>query len=317
MKNYLVFCSIVFLIMANTAFAINCRVIEFRDHTEVICGEAVSGERAQKAGSVARVATGKRAELNDSYHRLADKISRLQKDLHRYREYADSNKYFSTSQVSAITVNANHYDVERNKQVTVNISCDVTSAGSGDVVIFIVGQSFKGEVLSDIMLKGYVEAGSYTKLSATKEIPIKRFLNIRRWEPKQTDITTKISENGDFSEMESITQLHSLILEYEALKRQMDNYQVGTEEMSSTFEPLAERISQEYNPDVARDVIQFKKGVEFSHSNHQRIVECAKCHKNGSGKIDGFGKDLAHKTCKGCHSEEKKGPTSCKGCHTK
>ena len=33
------------------------------------------------------------------------------------------------------------------------------------------------------------------------------------------------------------------------------------------------------------------------------------------GKIEGFGKDFAHKTCKGCHTDGKKGPTSCKECH--
>lgn len=66
----------------------------------------------------------------------------------------------------------------------------------------------------------------------------------------------------------------------------------------------------------AADVMEFKKGVKFNHKAHQEMLkDCKKCHEKGPGKIEGFGKDWAHKTCKGCHAEGKKGPTSCKECH--
>ncbi|MDD2733813.1 MAG: cytochrome c3 family protein [Desulfuromonadaceae bacterium] len=70
---------------------------------------------------------------------------------------------------------------------------------------------------------------------------------------------------------------------------------------------------------VAADVIEMKKSVSFKHKAHaDAIKDCTKCHtKAEGGKIDGFGKDYAHKTCKGCHSDMKKGPTNCKGCHPK
>ena len=66
----------------------------------------------------------------------------------------------------------------------------------------------------------------------------------------------------------------------------------------------------------AADVIELKKGVKFNHKNHQEsLKDCTKCHSNAAGgKIEGFGKDFAHKTCKGCHAADK-GPTSCKDCH--
>jgi hypothetical protein len=59
--------------------------------------------------------------------------------------------------------------------------------------------------------------------------------------------------------------------------------------------------------------------VTFNHKQHQeRLKDCTKCHATATGgKIEGFGKDVAHKTCKGCHTEMKKGPTSCKDCHKK
>jgi len=68
----------------------------------------------------------------------------------------------------------------------------------------------------------------------------------------------------------------------------------------------------------AADVIEMKKGVKFNHKAHQETLkDCTKCHaKAAGGKIEGFGKDFAHKKgCKECHSEMKKGPTSCKDCH--
>jgi hypothetical protein len=69
----------------------------------------------------------------------------------------------------------------------------------------------------------------------------------------------------------------------------------------------------------AADVLEFKKGVSFKHKAHvESLKDCKKCHENaGGGKIEGFNKDFAHKKCRECHSEMKKGPTSCKGCHSK
>lgn len=64
------------------------------------------------------------------------------------------------------------------------------------------------------------------------------------------------------------------------------------------------------------DIMELKRGVKFNHKAHQELLkDCTKCHaKAEGGKIEGFGKDLAHKTCKGCHAAGK-GPTGCKDCH--
>jgi len=47
------------------------------------------------------------------------------------------------------------------------------------------------------------------------------------------------------------------------------------------------------------------------------LKDCKKCHEKEPGKIAELNKDWAHKTCKGCHSEMKKGPTKCGECHKK
>jgi len=66
------------------------------------------------------------------------------------------------------------------------------------------------------------------------------------------------------------------------------------------------------------DVIEMKRNVKFNHKAHaEALKDCTKCHATATGgKIEGFGKDLAHgKGCKGCHTDMKKGPTACKECH--
>jgi cytochrome c553 len=58
--------------------------------------------------------------------------------------------------------------------------------------------------------------------------------------------------------------------------------------------------------------------VTFAHKKHQETLkDCKICHEKGPGKIEGFGKEFAHKTCKGCHEERKAGPTKCGECHIK
>lgn len=71
----------------------------------------------------------------------------------------------------------------------------------------------------------------------------------------------------------------------------------------------------------AADVVELPASngkIVFNHTKHKEdLKDCKKCHTAGPGKIAEMGKDWAHKTCKGCHVEMKKGPTSCKECHKK
>jgi len=72
---------------------------------------------------------------------------------------------------------------------------------------------------------------------------------------------------------------------------------------------------------LAADVITLpaKNGdIAFNHKKHQeKVANCKACHEKGPGKIEGFGKDWAHKTCKGCHADKGAGPTKCAECHKK
>jgi cytochrome c553 len=66
-------------------------------------------------------------------------------------------------------------------------------------------------------------------------------------------------------------------------------------------------------------VLPAKNGnVTFPHKKHQEMLACTTCHESDKGgKIAALGKDWAHKTCKGCHTEKGKGPTKCNECHKK
>jgi len=72
---------------------------------------------------------------------------------------------------------------------------------------------------------------------------------------------------------------------------------------------------------LAGDTMTFqtKMGeVTFPHKKHQEMLKgCTVCHLKGPGKIEGFGKEFAHKTCKGCHADSDAGPIKCSECHKK
>jgi hypothetical protein len=70
-----------------------------------------------------------------------------------------------------------------------------------------------------------------------------------------------------------------------------------------------------------RESIEFPAAmgkVYFPHKMHQDILQdCTLCHSNGVGKIEGFGKDWVHNTCRACHIKLNKGPSYCNECHKK
>jgi hypothetical protein len=67
---------------------------------------------------------------------------------------------------------------------------------------------------------------------------------------------------------------------------------------------------------LASDRITFSNGMVFDHLGHQGEVGlCSYCHVAPPGKIPEFGKEWAHKTCIGCHTEFREGPVTCTACH--
>jgi hypothetical protein len=83
--------------------------------------------------------------------------------------------------------------------------------------------------------------------------------------------------------------------------------------------PIAILCFAFYSPTQASNVITFGKdfSIVFPHKQHQSIyTECTECHGAVEpGQIAQFGEKWAHKTCAGCHSENKAGPVECSECH--
>lgn len=71
---------------------------------------------------------------------------------------------------------------------------------------------------------------------------------------------------------------------------------------------------------ISADVMELpttKNSVTFPHKRHQlKLEDCTKCHDSPKGgKIVNLGKEWAHKHCRECHRDMKKGPQACKDCH--
>lgn len=71
----------------------------------------------------------------------------------------------------------------------------------------------------------------------------------------------------------------------------------------------------------AADIVELpaaRGSVSFPHKQHQQMLkDCIKCHERGPGKIAELGRDWAHATCKGCHTQLGRGPVACNDCHHK
>ena len=71
---------------------------------------------------------------------------------------------------------------------------------------------------------------------------------------------------------------------------------------------------------LAADTVVYpaKNGnVTFTHKLHQGKLACKECHGAGAPSKIAIDKDVAHKLCKGCHSDKKAGPVKCGECHKK
>ncbi len=187
---------------------------------------------------------------------------------------------------------ANHYDVTRNSTVEVEVSCSVNGQDLSFVEFLLYGLGGNKERLSTTLMSGNVDGHGFGDLKKTFPVAFTDFVNIHIWEPDTSGSTLKIAETYLFNESETrsrIAQINKAV-------------EVREAEEASAY------LSQNTN-------VSLKKGVIFRHSAHSK-ASCVVCHIGSPpDKIPGFNKDWAHKTCKGCHTELKAGPTNCKGCH--
>jgi hypothetical protein len=187
---------------------------------------------------------------------------------------------------------ANHYDAGRSTNIEITVECEVVGPSSEYVEFLLYGLNIRGDRLLTTMLSGYIGGDGNVLLKKVFYAEFDKFINTHKWEPDRNSKTISISNTYISNEKET---------------------QFRITQMKQEF---ADTLSQSNKTGTNSDIIILKKGVEFTHGNHQRLYDCTKCHNTtGGGRISGFGKEWSHKTCKGCHSDKAQGPTSCKGCH--
>jgi hypothetical protein len=99
----------------------------------------------------------------------------------------------------------------------------------------------------------------------------------------------------------------------------------GGESMKRVLVVAAMLAASVVSAEEIRDRMEFHNDngvVVFYHNNHANEVkgECKVCHGKAPGRIEGFGKEYAHKNCIPCHDGHDgmpEGPTRCEGCHKK
>lgn len=188
---------------------------------------------------------------------------------------------------------ANHYNIAGNNDVEVEVSCEITGRAAEFVQFILDGVGRDGAVLIATEINGYLDNTGSAELKTKFITEYEKFINSHKWEPSKTGSSVVVAKTYLFNEKATFDRIAQL-------KQEVIDRTASTRFGSSNGQ------------------IIMKKGVIFNHTTHQmNTKDCTACHKSSPGRIAGFGKDFAHKTCKECHNERRQGPTNCKGCHTK
>ena len=321
--------SLIIIFFVGRSYATDCSVIEYFGRIEVICDN-------KREPNLNKTVHSKFITKTNEYRIIKGKkllygINNIRNDINRYIEYKSINNSFDTSNFSNIKVDAIHVQANRNKYLTATINCDVISYGSGNVMVDIIGKNTMGKQIDYTRLSGFVNAGEYAKLTATKEMLAEIYLNIRTWEVYRPSITTMLTSNSIFNEASADKKINEYISKLEILRSELGDL-AGYIDVKILTNPANESVANDLpslvSPQVTtvkeldKDIIMLlaKNGdVKFPHKVHKEILgNCSDCHENDyGGKINGFSKDIAHKICKGCHEKGKAGPTKCGECHRK
>lgn len=190
---------------------------------------------------------------------------------------------------------ANHFDISRNSAVEIDVTCNVTGKADDYVDFLLYGINQNGERITTTLVSGHIDGNGSADLTKHFIAEFGKFINVRRWEPDKTSKLVLVSQLYLSDEKETTlraAQLRKAVEDYEA------------------------QLSGSRRPDSDIKLFASMGSILFRHSTH--TSSCSDCHSESTpGRIKELGKDWAHKTCKGCHSEIKQGPTSCKDCHKK
>lgn len=219
-------------------------------------------------------------QVSNGYARNMEIRSNIYSEIPKYQSPSDIKFIAAGYELSGLVVMASSDNTrDGNSKFKTDFKCDVYSESLDNIVVTIVGKNRDGFEVISLDIIDAVKNGKHAVITGSKTIPAQQYYDSLVWEPQ------KLSAND--------TVL--------PLRQSSGDIYTGINSNSTARNDT--------------DLIVMKKGVKFPHNDHKSSFSCSKCHGASTGTIEGFGKDYAHKTCKGCHAEMQKGPTGCKECH--
>ena len=290
--------SISLVIFTNLSLAMDCKIIEFADHTEAICGQgsennsvSTSANKREKKPRANKKTTGVTQVSQNVEEIWAEEINR-------------SNPVVYDIRISGIIVTAfSEAETTTSRgRLRVEFKCDVDSDRSdSNIIVTLSGKNRNGLEVISIKLPGVMQSGRST-VTGSAFITGQKYHDVYYWEAK--NVLTKNSTLRAIAKNPGSNP----------------EYYLSYEKATSTTEKKALDVYQDASLTTADgDFMRLhaKNGdVFFNHERHKQMG-CDLCHHGNEGKIKDIGKDWAHKTCKGCHAKKGQGPTGCKQCHKK
>lgn len=287
-----------------------CRVIEHQSYNEVFC----EGEPAADKGITETTAPIPKKE-SISIKAVTPATPQLDPSLKVY----------------GIIVTATNLDVRTNT-FNVAFKCEVYSEEDiPTLYVTIAGKDREASEVVEVELSKGIVGGRSNTVDGIAKIDAQRFYSSHTWEPKMVrkDNFIAILEASPSARAPEFyvgpagfvegTAEPSALKALSTTASAAATAVVPSPGSSTSIDDLP-TLASAYGSLGSVIVLNARNGnVFFTHQKHQDRLqqECSKCHASSTGRISGFGKDMAHKLCKGCHEAKKSGPTKCSQCHKK
>jgi len=267
------------------SLAMNCHIVEFPDHREVICGGGAEPSNDGLKKSVRTVPAFKEQSPSGRPDRT---------------ENSSPAQDISISGIVALA------DVDR-ETANLRITCNVESKEQYDnLIVTVIGKDLRGAEKVAVPILGNALAGSITLFTGSGSYKSQDYHDVRTWEVKSMAIGEVV---------------------YSVISRESYGIKTYSPHQATIVNPATNAEANSKNIQIPVIVLEQKDGIitlpakngsiRFNHDQHQNRTGCSTCHGISTGRIPGFGKNIAHTVCKNCHATGRSGPTKCRECHKK
>lgn len=260
-----------------SSHANNCQIVEFLDHTEVVCvGTPGDNLEAQKPSHLARPVSG----------------------TNRWSDPVNNTVGGAPENIILTGIVAQAANEDRVRQtIDLSVTCKLDSKEiQTKFAVNIIGKDFFGNEKLSIILEGDPRVDGTAVLMGNNTVDLQKYHDVRRWEPE----TIKVG-NIVYSVIGRETGGYTEYSPFKVVPTKLERVEYRTLDPQTGMMIFAAK-----NGDI-----------HLNHQEHGSKYGCTVCHDNsGSGKIAKFGKDMAHQICRECHRKNS-ATTKCAGCHKK